>query len=88
MGSHATFNQTHRTLDNTIFTVSLIAACVSFALCYAATLLDHSPVMAIAAASVNAAACMISDNVEKQNLARMIAIAGLTLLVIAVMMAV
>ena len=86
MGSHATINQTHRTIDNTIFAVSLIAACVSFALCYAATMLDHSPVMAIASASVNAAACMISDNEEKQNLARMMAVAGLTLLVITLAM--
>ena len=84
MGSHASFNQTHRTIDNTVFAVSLITACVSFALCYAATIIGQSPVMAIVAASVNAAACMVSDNEEKQGLARMMAFAGITLLVIAI----
>ena len=80
MGSHALFNQTYRTIDNTVFAVSLIAAWVSLALCYASTLLDHSPVTAIIAASVNATACMISDNAEKQGLARIMALAGMIIL--------
>ena len=83
MGSHATINQTHHQIGNTLFAVSLIAACISFVLCYAVILLDRSPVLAIAAASVNAAACMVSDNKEKQNLSRLLAVAGLTLLTIA-----
>ena len=84
MGSHATFNQTHHQIENTMFAVSLIAACVSFALCYTVIILDRSPVLAIAAASVNAAACMISDNADKQNVARLMAVAGLTLLLVTI----
>ena len=86
MGSHATFNQTNRPIENTIFAVTLIAATVSFVLCYAATMMDRSPILAIAAASANAMACMMSDNQEKQGFARIAAIVGLALLAVSVMM--
>lgn len=86
MGSHATFNQTHRSMENTIFAVTLIAATVSFALCYAATMMDRSPILAIAAASANAMACMMSDNQEKQGFARIATIVGLALLAASIVM--
>ena len=86
MGSHATYNQTHRSIENTVFAVTLIAAIVSLALCYAATMTGQSPILAIAAASVNAYACMMSDNKEKQNPARMAALAGLVLLAASILM--
>ncbi len=86
MGSHATYNQTHRPMGNTVFAVTLIAAIVSLALCYAAMITGQSPILAIAAASVNASACMMSDNKDKQNTARLAALAGLILLAVSVLM--
>jgi hypothetical protein len=49
-------------------------------------MMDRSPILAIAAASANAMACMMSDNQEKQGFARMATIAGLALLAVSVMM--
>ena len=86
MGSHATYNQTNRPMGNTVFAVTLIASIVSLALCYAAMITGQSPILARAAASVNALACMMSDNKDKQNSARMAAIAGLILLAVSVLM--
>ena len=84
MGSHATFNQTNHARENTVFAVTLIAAIVSLALCYAASIMEQSPILAIGAASASATACMLSDNQEKHNVVRIAAIAGLVLLAAAI----